>query len=80
MGHALWLFPCLNEVWEADMGWNFKNTGRWDDFQKLILHVDEIELDLDLLAMIVWLLWHRKNHIRVGNAATSLGQIVASAR
>ena len=80
VGHALWLCPCLNEVWEADTGWNFKNTGRWDDFQKLILHVDEIKLDLDLLAMIVWLLWHRRNQIRVGNVATSLGQIVASAR
>ena len=78
--HALWLCPCLNEVWEADTGWNFRNTGCWDDFQKLILHVDEIELDLDLLAMIVWILWHRRNQIRVGNVATSLGQIVASAR
>ena len=72
MVHALWLCPCLNEIWEANTSWNFKNTSRWDGFQKLILHVDEIGLDLDLFAMIVWLLWHRKNHIRVGNAATSL--------
>ena len=79
MVHALWLCPCLNEVWEADTSWNFKNTSRWDGFQKLILHVDEIGLDLDLFAMIVWLLWHRRNHIRVGNAATSLSQIVACA-
>nr|POE65578.1 hypothetical protein CFP56_57457 [Quercus suber] len=78
--HALWLCPCLNEVWEADTGWNFRNTGRWDDFQKLILHVEEAGLDLDLFAMIVWLLWHRRNQIRVGNSVTSLGQIVASAR
>ena len=80
MIHALWLCPCLNEVWEANTGWNFRNTGRWDDFQKLILHVDEIEFDLDLLAMIVWLLWNQRNQIRVGYAATSLCQIVAYAR
>ncbi|XP_030936743.1 uncharacterized protein LOC115962006 [Quercus lobata] len=78
--HALWLCPCLNEVWEADTGWSFRNTVRWDDFQKLILHVEEVGLDLDLFAMIIWLLWHRRNQIKVGNSATSLGQIVACAR
>ena len=70
----------FSQVWEADTDWNFRNANHWDDFQKLILHVDEIRLDLDLFAMIVWLLWHRRNQIRVGNAATSLDQIVASAR
>ena len=30
--------------------------------------------------MIIWLLWHRRNQIRVGNATTSLGQIVANAQ
>ena len=80
MIHALWLCSCLNEVWEANTGWNFRNTGRWDDFQKLILHFDEIEFDLDLLAMIVWLLWNQRNQIRVGYAATSLYQIVAYAQ
>ena len=78
--HALWLCPCLNEVWETDTSWNFRNTTRWDDFQKLILHVDEAGLDLDLFTTIIWLLWHRRNQIRVNNSATSLGQIVASAR
>ena len=69
----------FSQVWEADTDWNFRNTDHWDDFQKLILDVDEIGLDLDLFAIIVWLLWHRRNHIRVGNAATSLSQIVACA-
>ena len=68
VAHALWLCPCLNEAWETDTNWNFRNAVHRDDFQKLIPHVDEIGLDLDLFAMIVWLLWHRRNQIRVGNA------------
>ncbi|XP_030940101.1 uncharacterized protein LOC115965032 [Quercus lobata] len=63
------------------MCWNFRNTSHWDDFQKLILHVHEAGLDLDLFAMVVWLLWHRRNQIRVSsNSATPLGHIAASAR
>ena len=30
--------------------------------------------------MIVWLLWRRRNQIRVGTSVTSLGQIVARAQ
>ena len=78
--HALWLCLCLNKVWDANTGWSFRNRVRWEDFQKLIVHVKEAGLDLDLFAMIVWQLWHQRNQIRVGPSATSLGQIVACAR
>ena len=80
MVHALWLCLCLNEVWDADMGWSFRNKVSWDDFQKLILHVEKAGLDLNLFAMIVWLFWHRRNQIRVGLSTTLLGQIVTYAR
>ena len=59
--HALWLCPCLNEIWDADTGWSFRNRVSWDDFQKLMLHVEEARLNLNLFTMIVWLLWHRRN-------------------
>ena len=63
------------------MCWNFRNTGHWDDFQKLILHVHETGLDLELFATVVWMLWHRRNQIRVSsNAATPLGHIAVGAR
>ena len=80
MLHALWLCPCLTEVWEFYIVWSFRNTERWVDFQKLILHVEEVVLDLELFSMIVWLLWQRRNQIRVGTSATSLGQIAIQAR
>ena len=78
--HALWLCPCLTEVWEANIGWSFRNSDRWVDFQKLILHVEEAGLDLELFSMIVWLLWQRRNHIRVETSTISLSQIVTRAR
>nr|POE67391.1 inactive lrr receptor-like serine/threonine-protein kinase bir2 [Quercus suber] len=78
--HALWMCPCLNEVWDADTVWNFRNRAHWDDIQKLILHMEEAGLDLDLFAMTVWQLWHRRNQVRLGLSATPLGNIVACAR
>nr|POF22773.1 hypothetical protein CFP56_09750 [Quercus suber] len=64
--HALWMCTCLNEVWDADTVWSFRNRAHWDDFQKLIQHMEEAGLDLDLFAMIVWLLWHWRNQVRLG--------------
>ena len=56
MLHVLWLCPCLTEVWEFDIVWG-SETQCLIDFQKLILHVEEAGLDLELFSMIVWLLW-----------------------
>nr|POE50544.1 hypothetical protein CFP56_00008 [Quercus suber] len=51
--HVLWLCRCLTEVCEFGIGWSFRDTDRWVDLQKLILHVEEAGLDLELFSMIV---------------------------
>ena len=78
--HALWLCPCLTKVCESDIVWRFRSTESLTDFQKLVLHVEEAGLGLELFSMIVWLLWQRRNQVRVGTPTIPLGQIVTRAQ
>ena len=80
MLHALWLCPCLTKVWESDIVWRFRSTESLTDFQKLVLHVEEAGLGLELFSMIVWLLWQRRNQVRVGTPTIPLSQIVTRAQ
>ncbi|KAF3971158.1 hypothetical protein CMV_005209 [Castanea mollissima] len=78
--HALRLCPCLTEVWESDIVQRFRSTESLTDFQKLVLHVEEAGLGLELFSMIVWLLWQRRNQVRASTPTTPLGQIVTRAQ
>ena len=80
MLHALWLCPCLTKVCESDIVWRFRSTESLTDFQKLVLHVEEAGLGLELFSMIVWLLWQRRNQVRVGTPTIPLDQIVTRAQ
>ena len=80
MLHALRLCPSLTEVWDSDIVWRFRSTESLTDFQKLVLYVEESGLGLELFSMIVWLLWQRRNQVRVSIPTTPLGQIVTQAQ
>ena len=58
----------------SDQVWSIRNTRTFLNFQQLILHVIDADLDLELFSMVVWSLWHRWNQARVGNAVLPLGQ------
>ena len=58
----------------SDQVWSIRNTRTFSNFQQLILHVIDADLDLELFSMVVWSLWHRWNQARVGNAVLPLGQ------
>ena len=58
----------------SDQVWSIRNTRTFSNFQQLILHVIDADLDLELFSMVVWPLWHRWNQARVGNAVLPLEQ------
>ena len=57
--------------------WSFRDTMTFSNFQHLILHVIEANMDLEVFSMVVWSLWHRRNQVRVGKAVLPLGQTLA---
>ncbi|XP_050290019.1 uncharacterized protein LOC126728198 [Quercus robur] len=75
--HALWSYSCLDEVWMSDQVWSFRDTRTFSNFQQLILHIIEANMDLEVFSMVVWSLWHRRNQVRVGKAVLPLGQTLA---
>ena len=75
--HALWSCSCLDEVWMSDQVWSFRDTMTFSNFQHLIFHVIEANMDLEVFSMVVWSLWHRRNQVRVGKAVLPLGQTLA---
>lgn len=63
--HALWECPKSAEVWEEIQGFEFRQLHNFQSFKDLIAFVHAEGKNLELMAMVVWTVWHRRNQIRV---------------
>lgn len=71
--HALWSCPALNSIWEMQFGWLIKDTGKCESLLDVIQLYQEKSNLTELFAMTASLIWSRRNQIRAGETAVSVG-------
>lgn len=77
--HALWECPKIAEVWEAIQGFEFRQLHNFQSFKDLVVFVHGEGKNLELMAMVLWTVWHRRNQIRVGSRDFSVSQVILQA-
>ena len=77
--HALYLWPKLDKIWLLVQAWNQRSlwkTMNFVDFMGCILTENK---DPNLFAMVVWVVWKRRNDMRVGKRGQNLPNLVQQA-
>ena len=77
--HALWECTTLDEIWEAIPGFEDRRQLSATNIRNLINLVHEKRNNLDLMAMVMWTTWHRRNQLRVSTNAIPKAQIIQQA-
>ena len=77
--HALWECTTLDEIWEAIPGFEDRRQLSATNIRDLINLVHEKRNNLDLMAMVMWTTWHRRNQLRVSITAFPKAQVIQQA-
>ncbi|XP_075669986.1 uncharacterized protein LOC142639733 [Castanea sativa] len=77
--HALYLCLKLEEIWLSVQAWNRLSLQQTTSFVGLMGCILVENRDLDLFAMVVWVVWKRRNDMRVGKRDENLPNLVQQA-
>ena len=76
--HALWECAMLDEIWETVPGFEDRRQYAISNTRDLISVLHEKRKKLELMAM-VWMIWHRRNQLRVSSNAFPRAQVLQQA-
>ncbi|KAK9998542.1 hypothetical protein SO802_018145 [Lithocarpus litseifolius] len=62
--HALWNCSTSDEIWESTPGFKDRSQLGASSIMDLINLTHEKRKNVDLLAMVMWTIWHRRNQLR----------------
>ena len=77
--HALWECAMLDEIWEAVLGFEDRRQYAISNTRDLINVLHEKRKNLELMAMVMWTIWHRHNLLRVSSNAFPRAQVLQQA-
>ncbi|XP_075655191.1 uncharacterized protein LOC142625412 [Castanea sativa] len=63
--HALWECAMLDDIWDGVSDFEDRRQLGISNIRDLIILVREKRKNIDLMAMVMWTIWHRRNQIRV---------------
>ena len=68
-----------SQVWEAILGFEFRQLHNFPWFRDLVLFIQAERKNLELLAMVLWTIWYRRNQLRVVSKDFPISQVVPQA-
>ena len=77
--HALWKCPMLDEIWKNIPGFEDRGHFNVSNIKELINLTHEKRKDVDLMAMVMWTIWHRRNQMRTHSSVLPKAQIFQQA-
>ena len=78
--HALWLCPLVKEVWGSRFALLPSQFYRVHNYAELLHLFFSSNFDIELFAMTSWVIWSRRNKLRVGEMAVSINRVAEEAR
>ena len=77
--HALWSCAQLTQVWGSLPSFSFRQTRVFSSIQEVFTYTIKEKKNPELLASVMWTLWHRRNRICTSTLDFPLAQIVPTA-
>lgn len=63
--HAIWECSRLSPIWDAKPDFSFRQVRSFADIKELLLYVSNACDKVELLVVIMWNIWFRRNQLRV---------------
>ena len=77
--HAVWECTKLDEIWEVVPGFEDRRQHAISNTRDLISVLHEKKKNLELMAMIMWTIWYRRNQLRVSSNEFPRSQVLQQA-
>ena len=77
--HVVWECTMLDEIWEAVPGIEDRRQHAISNTRDLISVLHEKKKNLELMAMIMWTIWYRRNQLRVSSNEFPRSQVLQQA-
>ena len=77
--HALWDCSQLSQVWDSIPSFSFRQTQAFSSIQDVLNYTHKEQKNTELLASIMWTLWHRRNQVRTSSKEYPISLVVATA-
>ncbi|KAK9999595.1 hypothetical protein SO802_019198 [Lithocarpus litseifolius] len=77
--HAIWECPALRQVWDSAFSWVIKDYPSFLSFKDLVELVGQHSQRLDLFATAAWLVWYRRNKLRLKETCLPVEKIYEQA-
>ncbi|XP_050278363.1 uncharacterized protein LOC126719908 [Quercus robur] len=74
--HAIWECSKLNPIWDAIPKFSFRQVHSFADIKELILYVSNVSNKVELMVVIMWNIWFRRNQLRVSNKDHPISQVI----
>nr|POF25515.1 hypothetical protein CFP56_39117 [Quercus suber] len=69
----------LDDIWDAVPDFEDRRQLGISNIRDLIILVREKRKNIDLMAMVMWTIWHRRNQIRVSTSDFPKAQVLEQA-
>ena len=77
--HAVWECTMLDEIWEAVPGFEDRRQHAISNTRDLINVLHEKKKNLEIMAMIMWTIWYRRNQLQVSSNEFPRSQVLQQA-
>ena len=78
--HAIWECSKLNPIWDAIPEFYFRQVRSFIDIKELLLYVSNVCNKVELMVVIMWNIWFRKNQLRVSNKDHPISQVIPTSQ
>ena len=65
--HAVWECAMLDEIWEVVPSFEDRRQFAISNTRELISVLHEKKKNLEIMAMVMWTIWYRRNQLRVSS-------------
>ena len=79
VAHALWNYSTLDKIWESTLGFKDQSQLGASNITDLINLTYEKRKNVDLMAMVMWTIWHRRNQLQVSSNVFPKTQVLQQA-
>ena len=74
--HAIWECSKLTPIWDAILDFSFHQARSFTDIKELLLYVSNVCSKVELMVVIMWNIWFRRNQLRVSNKDHPMSQVI----
>lgn len=78
--HAIWECSKLTPIWDAIPDFSFCQACSFADIKELFLYVSNACSKVELMVVIMWNIWFRRNQLRVSNKDHPMSQVIPTSQ